>query len=94
MLGPPRPQSQHLRRRLTFHAMTWPLLVLTVLSWPHSWAPSALPTHVPALPLEQVRAVWDGLSWLPAPTLGAKGSKALGQGQSGLTGGSLGSTTG
>lgn len=31
--------------------------VLSVVSWPHCCAPSTLPTHVLAFPLEQVEAV-------------------------------------
>lgn len=47
---------------------------LTLLSWPHSWAPSSLPTHVPAL---WSRLGLFGMAFV-APRVGA-GSKALGQ---------------
>lgn len=38
---------------------------LTLLSWPHSWATSALPTHVPAL--------WSRLGLFGMASVGSQG---------------------
>ena len=78
----PPPWPQHLRRRLS---VLWPgLSDLTVLSRPHSWAPSALPTPM-VLPSG---AGWGCLEWPNLASSPHPGS------QSGLPEGRLGGTTG
>lgn len=62
---------------------------LTLLSWPHSWAQSALPTHVPAL--------WSRLGLFGMASLGSQGGgwlSGLGSEPVPVTAGRLGSTTG